>query len=77
MEIDIINNTDNDINEIKKTIYFIETRISNLESKIETIYQNTILINNNINKNEVFVKQILEQIWHFTHNLFIKIFNIS
>ena len=77
MEIDIINNTDNDINEIKKKIYFIETRISNLESKIETIYQNTILINNNINKNEVFVKQILEQIWYFTHNMFVKMFNIS
>ena len=77
MEIDIIYNTDNDINEIKKTIYFIETRISNLESKIETIYQNTILINNNINKNEVFVKQILEQIWYFTHNMFVKMFNIS
>lgn len=72
MEIDIINNTDD---EIKRRLYFIENKLSNLESKIETIYQNTILINNNINKSEITLKQILEQIWYFTNSLFVKIFN--
>tara|TARA_B100001248_G_C27356198_1_gene443941 strand:+ start:59 stop:286 length:228 start_codon:yes stop_codon:yes gene_type:complete len=74
MEVDIID-TDND--EIKRRLYFIENKLSNLESKIETIYQNTVLINNNINKSEITVKQILEQIWFFTNSIFIKFFNIK
>ena len=71
MEID----TDND--EIKRRLYFIENKITNIESKIETIYQNTILINNNINKNEITFKQISEQIMFYVYSIFIKFVNIT
>ncbi len=74
MEIDIID-TDND--EIKRRLYFIENKITNIESKIETIYQNTILINNNINKNEITFKQIYEQILFYVYSIFIKFVNIT
>jgi septal ring factor EnvC (AmiA/AmiB activator) len=73
MEIDLID-TDTDIDKINKKLYFIETKLDNLESKIETIYQNTILINNNLNKNEVFLKRVLDDIWYFTRNMYVKIF---
>lgn len=74
MEIDIID-IDND--EIKRRLYFIENKITNIESKIETIYQNTILINNNINKNEITFKQIYEQILFYVYSIFIKFVNIT
>jgi septal ring factor EnvC (AmiA/AmiB activator) len=73
MEIDLID-TDTDIDKINKKLYFIETKLDNLESKIETIYQNTILINNNLNKNEIFLKRILDDIWYFTRNIYVRIF---
>ena len=66
--------TRTDIDKINSKLYFIETKLDHLESKIETIYQNTILINNNLNKNEVFLKRILDDIWYFTRNMYVKIF---
>ena len=41
----------------------------------KSTYRYTVL-NNNINKSEITLKQILEQIWFFTNSIFVKFFNI-
>ena len=71
-ELEIINN---EIKELQRKIYFIETHLSSINSKIETIYQNTILINSNINKQTNYNNTLLNQIIYFTQNIFNYFFN--
>jgi hypothetical protein len=71
-DLEIINN---EIKELQRKIYFIETHLSSINSKIETIYQNTILINSNINKQTNYNNTLLNQIIYFTQNIFNYFFN--
>lgn len=71
-DLEIINN---EIKELQRKIYFIETHLSSINSKIETIYQNTILINSNINKQTNYNNTLLNQIIYFTQNIFNYLFN--
>jgi hypothetical protein len=71
-DLEIINN---EIKELQRKIYFIETHLSSINSKIETIYQNTILINSNINKQTNYNNTLLNQIIYFTQNIFKFFFN--
>lgn len=71
-DLEIINN---EIKELQRKIYFIETHLSSINSKIETIYQNTILINSNINKQTNYNNTLLNQIIYFTQNTFNYFFN--
>ena len=71
-DLEIINN---EIKELQRKIYFIETHLSSINSKIETIYQNTILINSNINKQTNYNNSLLNQIIYFTQNIFNYFFN--
>jgi hypothetical protein len=66
-DLDILNN---EIKELQRKIYFIENHLSSINSKIETIYQNTILINSNINKQANYNNTLLNQIIYFTQNIF-------
>ena len=71
-DLEIINN---EIKELQRKIYFIETHLSSINSKIETIYQNTILINSNMNKQTNYNNTLLNQIIYFTQNIFNYFFN--
>ena len=70
-DLDILNN---EIKELKQKIYFIESYLSSINSKMETIYQNTILINSNMDKQNKYNNNILNQITYFTQKIFNYIF---
>ena len=66
-DLDILNN---EIKELKQKIYFIENYLASMNSKMETIYQNTILINSNMDKQNKYNNNILNQLIYFTQNIF-------
>ncbi len=66
-DLDILNN---EIKELKQKIYFIENHLVSMNSKMETIYQNTILINSNMDKQNKFNNNVLNQIAYFIQKIF-------
>lgn len=70
-DLDIINK---ELTQLKQKIYFIETHLSSINSKMDTIYQNTILINSNMDKQNKYNNNILNQITYFIQRIFNYIF---
>lgn len=59
MEID---NDKNDLKELYRKLYTLELKVNTLNEKLDSIYQSTLLVNHNINKNHNENKSLLQHI---------------
>ena len=62
--------------ELKQKLYFIENNLFLMNSKMETIYKNTVLINTNMEKQNKINNSIINQILYFTQCIFNYFFNV-